>query len=88
MNHANTFHGTPMRDLQLELATYFDTALAAVRTPGASRTQIHELPERRQRVLERLDRATRDRIPESTTPPSVNPFDRGRERHHHSSCRM
>lgn len=76
VNHANTFHGVQMRELQLELATYFETALAAVRAPRSQVGGVFELPERRQRVLERYDATTRAKIPEYPTPPSVNPFDR------------
>lgn len=61
VNHAHTFHGTPMRDLPLE--------------QGAAAGPIRRLSPTRERRLIDLDRATRGAVPEMPEP-SGNPMER------------
>ncbi|HUS65172.1 MAG TPA: hypothetical protein VMZ28_11545 [Kofleriaceae bacterium] len=69
LNHANTYHGVPIRHLDLELATYFETGMAAAqyRGPGGG---IRQIGRRREKQLLSAHRATGDdRYDEEVQPP-------------------
>jgi hypothetical protein len=56
VNHSNAYHGLPIRQLDLELATYFETGIAAARAQVGEAGAIREIPPTRQRQLIARDR--------------------------------
>ncbi len=59
LNHANTYHGVPMRHLDLELATYFETGMAAAQHRGPT-GEVRQIGHRRQKQLLSAHRTTPD----------------------------
>jgi S-adenosylhomocysteine hydrolase len=76
VNHAHTFHGTPMRDLQLEQAAYFESGVRAAMTSPRQAGVVRRLSPLREKDLIELDQATRDRVVDMPSPAGGNPMER------------
>jgi hypothetical protein len=50
INHDGSLHGTPMRDIQLELALYFESAVQAASTSLSKTGTFREVSTRTQRL--------------------------------------
>lgn len=69
LNHANTYHGVPMRHLDLELATYFETGMAAAQYRGPV-GEVRQIGRRREKQILSAHRTTRDdQYDEEVQPP-------------------